>query len=233
MNLCSSICILMETVVLSVGGSLVAPQGGIDAGFIERLVTLVKRHRSKRFVLVVGGGAVCRQYQGAAKQVARPDSGDLDWIGIMATRLNAELVRVSFGNLAHSTVITDPSRPIRTKKRVVVAAGWKPGWSSDYDAVYLCKKLKGRTVINLTNVDYVYDRDPKDPAAQRFERIGWPQFRKLVGSRWNPGLNVPFDPIASRLAQAAKVRVIIANGGNLKNLDALLGGKQFKGTTIE
>lgn len=222
----------METVVLSVGGSLLSPEGGVDHTFIRALVRLVRKHKKLRFVFVCGGGAPARMYQHAAKKITKTSASDLDWIGIAATRLNAEVLRVGFGALAHSSVVTDPSKPLRSTKRVVVAAGWKPGFSSDFVAVTLAKKLRGQTVINLTNVDYVYDKDPKHADAQFYRQLTWAQFRLLVGNTWKPGANVPFDPIASRLAQQVKLLVVIANGKKLKNLDALLSKKSFVGTII-
>ncbi|MDD4333294.1 MAG: UMP kinase, partial [Patescibacteria group bacterium] len=48
---------------------------------------------------------------------------------------------------------------------------------------------------------------------------------------WSPGLNMPFDPIASRKAQELNLQVIIA-GKNLKNLKNILEDKKFKGTVI-
>ena len=57
--------------------------------------------------------------------------------------------------------------------------------------------------------------------------------RKMVGDVWDPGMNVPFDPIASKLAEQQKMHVAIVNGTNIKNLDRLLSGKTFAGTRIE
>lgn len=55
----------------------------------------------------------------------------------------------------------------------------------------------------------------------------------MVGNKWSPGLNAPFDPIASKLAQVENIKVAIMNGKNLKNLENYLEGKKFKGTIIK
>jgi uridylate kinase len=90
-----------------------------------------------------------------------------------------------------------------------------------------------KKIINLSNIDYVYDKDPKKfPGAKKVEKFSWAEFRKLVGDKWNPGLNAPFDPIASKIAQESGMEVAIMNGRNLKNLKNYLEGKKFKGTTI-
>ena len=63
--------------------------------------------------------------------------------------------------------------------------------------------------------------------------ISWQNFRKIVGSKWTPGLSKPFDPIASKLAAEVGIKVIIMNGKKLINLEKCLAGKKFQGTVIE
>jgi len=54
----------------------------------------------------------------------------------------------------------------------------------------------------------------------------------MVGDKWVPGANVPFDPIASRHAQELGLKVICAEGKNLENLRKIIRGEEFTGTTI-
>jgi uridylate kinase len=54
----------------------------------------------------------------------------------------------------------------------------------------------------------------------------------MVGDEWVPGKNVPFDPIASRHAAKIGLKVICAAGKNLPNLEKILNGEPFLGTTI-
>ena len=87
-------------------------------------------------------------------------------------------------------------------------------------------------VINMSNIDHVYSADPKkDPAAKKMETISWPAFRKLVGDEWDPGLNMPFDPIASKEAEQLGLKVAII-GNDMANFERLLRGEAFRGTTI-
>ena len=63
--------------------------------------------------------------------------------------------------------------------------------------------------------------------------LDWvPEFRKIVGYEWNPGLNAPFDPIASGIAEENGMTVIAADGRNIENTRAILEGKPFEGTVI-
>jgi len=119
------------------------------------------------------------------------------------------------------------------KEKILVAAGWKPGWSTDYDAVEIAVKFGAKTVINLSNITYAYDSDPKEnPDAKPLKRVGWKQFRGIVGDTWMPGLNKPFDPVASRIAQKHDLNVVIMDGKNIDNLHSYLQGEDFVGTVI-
>ncbi len=222
--------------IISVGGSIIVPKTGIDIGYLKKLKQTLSKftRQGHRFVIVTGGGATARQYIEASKKAGASSRDDLDWVGIAATRVNAELVRAVLGDRAHPTVITDPSKPLRGwTKPILVAAGWKPGWSTDYIATRLGQKLGAKQVINLSNIKYLYDKDPnKYKSAKVIKEIDWPAFRKIVGNKWNPGANLPFDPIAARLAQKAKMSVVLANGKNIKNLEKILRGEKFQGTLI-
>jgi len=224
----------METVVLSLGGSLIVPDE-IDVDYLRRFKFVIEGYIKKgfRFVIVCGGGKTARDYQTAAKKIVNLHSEDVDWLGVHATRINAHFLRTIFRDKAHPKIITNPIEKINFKEKILVAAGWKPGWSSDYDAVLLAKNLGIKKVINLSNIDYVYDKDPKKfKDAKRFDSISWHDFRKIVGNKWDPGLNMPFDPVASKEAEKEGLTVIIANGADLDNFEVILRGKRFNGTTI-
>ena len=231
----------MKTMILSVGGSIVAPEVP-DTEFLTKFVRTVKDFLSKnpetRLILVVGGGGPARIYQNAFRKVAdaaeHSDSDAADWIGIMATRLNAQLVKASFGDLCKESVVTDPTAASEFTGRILLAAGWKPGFSTDNDAVLLAEKFGGDTVVNLSNIEKVYTDDPrKNPDAKPLDEISWSEFRKMVGDEWVPGKNCPFDPIASKKAQSLGLKVICAGGKNLENIRAILEGKVYVGTTIK
>ncbi|MBL7056137.1 UMP kinase [Candidatus Woesearchaeota archaeon] len=224
----------MKTIVLSLGGSLIAPDK-VDAQFLKNFKKTVDKFVRKgfRFVIICGGGKIARNYQEAASKIIKTDNNTLDWIGIYATILNANFVKELFGNTAHSEIITNPTKKISSKKKIIVASGWKPGWSTDYDAVLLAKQLKSDMIVNMSNVDYVYDKDPKKfKSAKKINNTCWKHFRELIGSKWTAGLNAPFDPIAAREAQKSKKKVMII-GKNLKNFENLISGKKFKGTLVE
>ncbi len=220
--------------IISLGGSLINP-GQVDVSFLKAFKSLIvsQTQKGNKFILITGGGALCRQYQNALRAITKTTNTDLDWLGIYTTRFNAQLVRLMFNNLANSAVVEDPNKKVVFKENILVAGGWAPGRSTDDDAVRLAKIYGSQTVINLSNIDYLYNKDPrKYKDAKKIETIAWPEFRKIVGNKWDPGKNAPFDPTAAKLAQKIKLKVIIANGKNLKNLKNILEDKNFIGTTI-
>jgi uridylate kinase len=151
----------------------------------------------------------------------------------MATRLNAQLVKALLGPLCPQEVATDPSSLTIFMGRVLVAAGWKPGFSTDYDAVLLAERFGADRVLNLSNVAKVYTADPRiDPSARPIDAISWADFRAIVGEEWSPGKNVPFDPVATRKAAELGLTVICAAGRDLDNLRRILEGESFVGTVI-
>jgi len=225
---------MKETIIISLGGSLIVPEE-IDVEFISKFVSLIKKYVSKgfKFVIITGGGKICRRYNDAIEKIVTPKEDDLDWLGIATTRLNAELVRISFGDLAFNKIIMDPDLIPKTDKSIMLGAGWKPGNSSDLAAVHCAISVGAKKVINLSNTDYVYDFDPKiNPNAKKIEQISWKEYRKLIPKEWNPGLNSPFDPVASEMAQKEGITVIIMNGKPIDNLAKCLNGEKFLGTII-
>jgi len=185
--------------------------------------------------LIAGGGRTTKHYQTAARNVLRHQitDDDLDWIGIHATRLNEHLLRTIFRDIAYPVIIDDYSVIRKRREPVMVGAGWKPGWSTDYDAVLICKDYGVKTIVNLSNINKVYDKDPKKfKDAKPIDKISWDDFRKIVGNKWVPGMNTPFDPIAAPKAQGLGVKVVVI-GRDFENIRKYFDGEEFIGTIIE
>ena len=275
---------MKKRIVLSLGGSLVVPDGGIDTKFLSEFSLFIRKlvRRGFRFIIVVGGGTVARHYRDAGEEVLghKLTAEDLDWLGIHATRLNAHLIRTIFRDISHPRIAKHYKIILKTKKPILVAAGWKPGWSTDYCATILAEDYHLSEIVNLSNIDHVYNRfaraphfsaggegkarfqasteanskaveslaektppfqggeaydaDPKlDKSTKPLTSISWKDYRKMVGDRWVPGMNVPFDPIASKNSQRLGLTVRVLDGRNLDNLENCLRGKEFIGTIIK
>lgn len=217
------------------GGSLIVPET-IDTSFLTsfRNCILKEVQNGLSFFIITGGGRTARNYQQAAEAV-RGDliRADVDWLGIHSTRLNAHLMRALFFEEAQERIVKKYDRRISPRANIIIGAGWKPGWSTDYCAVMAAKKLGAKKLVNLSNIDYVYTADPrKDPNATKIEKIGWADFRELIPKEWDPGLSSPFDPVAAKEAQASNLEVAIINGKKIDEFENYLNGESFAGTII-
>jgi len=227
-----------KTIIISLGGSLIVPEE-VDWKFLKQFKKAIETQIEKgfRFIIITGGGRTCRKYQAAAKKVTKLTSDDVDWIGIHTSRLNAHLIRTIFREHAHAIINKNPydlESFLKAKESILVAAGYKPGNSTDYIAVLLAKQFGATKIANLSNIDYVCDKNPqKHPDAKKIKEINWADFQKIVGDTWDPGANVPFDPIASKLAAKEDIEVVILNGKKIANFEKYLNGQKFVGTTIK
>ena len=223
--------------VFDFGGSIVAPDKP-DTAFLGEFTTFLadrlRKNPEERIIMVVGGGGAARAWQGAVRELApNAPSESLDWVGVMATRLNAELVRALLGPLCPDPVVTDPTADFVFTGRVLMAAGWKPGFSTDFDAVVLAERFGASSILMLSNIAQVYDDDPRtNPDALPLEHLTWDEYAAMAGEEWKPGANVPFDPVATKKAAKAGLTVVAAAGRDLENLAAILEGRGFTGTVI-
>lgn len=232
----------MKTIVIALGGSIVYPASdGIDAAFLKKFRQFILKfvRCGRRFVIVVGGGQAARLFQVAAHRVGRVADEDKDWLGIHATRLNAHLLRTIFRDVA-DPVVVDTRHKIKTLKYpVTVASGWHPGWSTDYVAAVLAYDFRVGEFIVAGKPAYVYDKDPHlfagrqaSTPAKALREITWKEYRRLIPRKWKPGLHSPVDPVAAEFSARHGLRAVILNGKDLKNLEALLNNKPFRGTII-
>ncbi len=225
-----------ETIVMSVGGSLIVPDQ-IDTNFLSNLKKFITTETAngRRFIIIAGGGRTARRYQDAAAAVSEMQNEDLDWLGLHATRLNGHLLLTIFRDLAHPVMITNPDEVLDIPKsaQLIIAAGYRPGSSTDLRAIQIADRVGAKKVINLSNTDYVYTDNPKtNPEATKIEEINWSEFRKLIPEEWGPGLSSPFDPVAAREAEKLGVEVAQINGAHLTEMVKYLHGEEFIGTRI-
>lgn len=223
--------------VIALGGSIVNP-GRPDVFFLEKfreiIIDLIEK-RNYKFLIVVGGGKLCRIFQASLKELSPNITNEaLDWLGIKTTYLNAYFTAKVFGDYADSKILTSFKQKILLNKNIVFGAGVKPGWSTDYDAFYWANKLMVKEVILPTNVRYIYDQDPnKFASAKPLKHITWEKYIRLISDKWSPGLNVPIDQKAADFAKRHKMIAYVFDGKNLNNFKKALFGKSFTGTIVK
>ena len=139
-----------EAHVIKLGGSMIVPNGGVNVEFLKEFNLFIRKQvqeYQRRFFIFVGGGKLARNYRDAGAVITGHalDNEDLDWLGVHATRLNAQLFRTVFKDLAHPAIIKDyslihkPDKPIEEISwqdyRSMVGDAWVPGASAPFDPI--------------------------------------------------------------------------------------------------
>ncbi|MBU3913793.1 MAG: UMP kinase [Nanoarchaeota archaeon] len=226
---------MKNVVVLSLGGSLIVPDD-IDINFLENFRRVIRKHETRyKFVIVCGGGSVARKYISALRKFGKSEFLQ-SMAGISITRVNARFLTYLFGKDANEGIPHNMRQVANLlKKNDVVFCGalrYADKETSDSTAAKLAKFFSS-DFINLTLVSGLYTQNPLQFKDAKFiPEIKWKDFRKRANKiKYKPGQHFVLDQDASEIIMNHKIKTYIL-GKNLKNLDNLLSGKKFKGTTI-
>ena len=217
---------------IALGGSIVAPEK-LDIVYLKQLKSFLEKQTRKgnKFVIVVGGGFVCRNYVKSALKIKKLSLVEQDWLGIAATRFNAFFLKTILGGLACPKIFDRPDK-IKGfgKYSVIVGCGWEPGWSTDYIALKIAFAFKQKTGIIMGKPDYIYTKDPDIyKRAEPIKEMALTNYLKMIPKKWQPCLSLPIDPIAAKFANDNKMKVLVI-GKDLKNLEKIIDNKSFIGT---
>jgi uridylate kinase len=226
----------MNILVISLGGSVMIP-GDINYNFIKKFREVLKKNYSNyKFVVVCGGGSIARKYINALRKEHK-NPKQLSLSGIRATRMNALFLMEFFGNEANNILpmdMIDVKNSLRKNNVVICGAlRFSDRSTSDATSAKLAGYLK-TDFINITNVEGLYDRDPRQSKNAKFiKKIGWSAFNEGVKKmNFEAGQHFVLDQEAARIIKNKKIRTIIV-GPDIENFDRLLNQKPFKGTLIE
>lgn len=180
-----------KRLLLKLSGEALMGDGefGIDMGVAERLARDIAEALSAgaEIAVVVGGGNIFRGLAGAAKGMERATA---DYMGMLATVMNALALQNALENanvqarvmsaIPMPTVCESYVRPkalqhMKSGRVVIFAAGTgNPFFTTDTAATLRAIEMDCQAVAKATQVDGVYDSDPrKNPAATRYDRLGY------------------------------------------------------------
>ncbi len=208
-------------IVISIGGSLLTQDLTYEhfSKYANLIRELSKHHK---LAVICGGGKPAREYMGIAKGASKDER---DFIGIMATHMNASALAYVIGKNAHLIKWKSLKEALKELKKVfgkniVVGGGYDVGTSTDYDAAIFAKSIKAKLVVNATNVNGVYSDDPKkNPNATKFEKLTYGQFIKIVGGlAQTPGEYRLFDLKGAKLLKQIKAKLVIIDGSDPKEI---------------
>ncbi len=208
----------------------------VDYNYLHKFKKFIlKLNKKYKIVIVTGGGKTARKYiEPLIKEKA--DEYSVSLVGIMSTKLNARLLS---GILNLRNQIPDSLKEVKkllNKKNIVVcgALGVQPNMTSDGDAAQIAEYLKAKYFFNFTNVEGLYDKDPKKYKDAKFiPQISFNDFIKIVDEiKYKAGQHFVLDQAAARIINKAKIKTIIINGKKLENVLKFLNSKTYKGTLI-
>jgi uridylate kinase len=172
------------------GEALMGEQNyGIDTAVAESVAREIKAVHDfgAEVAIVVGGGNI---FRGVSKSAGNMDRGAADYIGMLATVMNAVVLQdalekldvytrvmsaIDIPQLAEPFIRRRAIRHLEKKRVVIFAAGTgNPYFTTDSAAALRACELGADVILKATKVDGVYSADPmKDSAATRFERISY------------------------------------------------------------
>lgn len=225
----------MDTVVVSVGGSILT-QGKDDITFIRKLAkVLIGKTTNHRLYVVTGGGRVAREFIRIGRELGASETY-LDEVGIEVTRLNARLLITALGDHAYHVPAKTIEEALHAGKthQIVVMGGLHPGFTTDAVSAMIAERVNAVRLVNATSVAGVYTSDPKkDPRAKMLKKMTFDELIKIVDrSEHAAGPNIVFDPLAAKIVKRSGIRTLVCDGRNLPALMSAIDDKDFAGTTI-
>src|ERR671918_1343704 len=135
--------------------------------------------------VVVGGGNI---FRGVSKSAGNMDRSSADYIGMLATIMNAVVLQdaleklnvdtrvmsaIDIPQLAEPFIRRRAIRHLEKQRVVIFAAGTgNPYFSTDTAAALRAMEVKAEIILKATKVDGIYDSDPmKNPKAKKFENL--------------------------------------------------------------
>jgi uridylate kinase len=170
------------------GEALMGEQSfGIDVDIARAVAEEVRQVHDLgiQVAVVVGGGNI---FRGLSKSAGDMDRSSADYIGMLATVMNAVVLQdalektgiqtrvlsaIHIPQLAEPFIRRRAIRHLEKGRIVIFAAGTgNPFFSTDSAAALRALEIKAEVILKATKVDGVYSADPmKDPTATRFDCI--------------------------------------------------------------
>ena len=185
-------------------------------------------------VAIVGGGAPARRDIAKARTQGVTWAG-CDHIGILATRENAIALGEYLGNLWDGTI---PESLHQAQslfgKGVLVMGGTEPGHSTDAVACLLADWVGADIFVNASNVDAVYDMNPKEhPDAKPLAIVSASDLSKILSGAGSKAGQYPLlDHVAIQTIKRAGFSALMVDGRDLANMEDAVLGRPFKGTRV-
>ncbi|MCL4329196.1 MAG: UMP kinase [Candidatus Thermoplasmatota archaeon] len=224
----------MESVVISLGGSIISGDP-LNVKFLGEFCREISKFEKKtRFGIVVGGGKLARNYISSLR-VLKVNDHVLDEIGIHATRMNALATATFLKDVNHRipTSINDAAELMNLYSYTVMG-GTEPGHTTDTVAALLAERVGAKKLINATSVDGVYSDDPKkNPNAKKILRLSHDEAISLsLKGSIGAGPSVFMDLTSLNIAKRSNIEIYVIDGSRVSEYGNILENGKTSGTLI-
>ncbi len=222
-----------QNVVIRIGGSVfVSETGRYNINLVKQMIqTLLRLSVNYTFFVVTGGGKYIKRIMRVLNKEGVKKE-ELDRIGVMYTRLNALIFLSLLPPPKPPKIYTCFENFPKKKYPIVVFCGSKPGHTTDWDAVLLARKMRVSGIIKVTDVEGIFDKDPKKyPDAKPFKKI---RIERLLGmiKFSEPGVSFPISPTALKLARKYGIKFYVIGRENFAQIKNILKSASFNGTLV-
>ena len=230
-------------VAISLGGSLLTGKSSdlyvkLDPARFTKYAQIIKglHGDGHQLMTVCGGGKPARYFIDIAMTMDASREV-LDYLGIKSSHINALLFMAALGDVAEQpTVYETPGElfDAREPGKVWIGGGHKPGTSTDYRTVQFAEAMDADLIINATDIDGVYDKNPKTHSdAKKLTELTFETLETIIkeNTRQAPGEYGLFDLAAVKLSKEIKIPVIIIDGTDPQEVARAIQGKH-SGSTI-
>lgn len=213
---------------------------GIDVDVARKVAEELKAvHKlGVQVAVVVGGGNI---FRGVSKSAGNMDRAAADYIGMLATVMNAVVLQdaleklhvqtrvmsaIDIPQLAEPFIRRRAVRHLEKERIVIFAAGTgNPYFTTDSAAALRALEIRANIILKATKVDGVYSADPmQDSAATRYESITYQQVLERQ-------LKV-MDASAISLCMDNNLPIVVFNMRQPGNITRVVKGESGVGTIV-
>jgi len=207
----------------------------MDLAFLEEVSRFfAELSMGNQLAVVVGGGAPARRRIKEARERGASEA-ECDYEGILSTRDNARVLITALGGSANGKIPESVYEAVKLYgKKILVMGGTEPGHSTDAVAALIAEWVKADLLVNASNVDAVYDKDPRRfNDAKPLNSIRIDDLIELLEDQSVAAGQYPLmDPTSLKLIKRSKLKTIILDGRNLENIKSAVSGRSYNGTAV-
>ncbi len=224
----------MAKVVIKITGKLFA-QG--NEHVIKELAATILSYAAEgnKVAIVTGGGPTARSYIEMGGSLGLNNSL-LDLLGIESARLNALVLAALLGGYGYLPIPrnVDEFMMAWSTDKIIVLGGLQPGQSTNAVAAAIAEMVGASLLINATNVDGVYDKDPRVYSNARLLRtVTIEELEKILAEQESrPGKYELLDKVALNIIRRSKIETVFINAFKIDQIKLVLSGRKDVGTWI-